>query len=215
MKKGEIWGPKGAESLSDLMVVEEVIKDRVYAYPKFGGHRGSMDKAVFERDYEHLDKTRVAELAKRYKPFNVVLDDFEDGFSIPAFTNGSSYSAGENPFFEKDAILKHIESGLLTDATTRVWFDDGLGTFVEVISQDFKEIPEDFDVGPLVERASAEGGHYDMQHPELGLLTTAIARKVEFEADGRSVVAYDVFNGWAWLKDDCDPTQQQDAAPTM
>jgi len=141
-------------------------------------------------------------LSMRFKPTTLVLDDPEEELSITAFTNGESYSCGVRPFFEKDVILRHIEDGSLTDATRKVWFDEGLGTFVEIFSHDYREIPADLDVSALVEKAREGDGQYDMDHPDLGSLTTVIARKVDFEAEGRMVTVYNVFDGWTWAEDE-------------
>jgi len=217
MQKGETWGPKGAATLADVMVIKEATPDTVTAYKMMGGYLGSISRGTFEEKYEQFDKARIAEMRGRFVPVNFALEYFEDefgpDFSIPGFSNGEGYSAGERPFFEKDVVLEHIKSGLLADTTTKVWFDEELDTFVEIISQDAtpKDIPGDLDVKPLVAQAVSEGGGAHIEHPELGTLYVAIAGKYEFETEGRKVTAYNVFDGWAWLLN--DPAPAAAAAP--
>jgi hypothetical protein len=211
MKKGEIWGPKDSEDLAELRVIDAVTTTTVTSSPRSGGFLGTMERGKFEQLHELFDWERIARMERSFKPIEVTLDGYDDGFSVPAYTNGQLWNGWQTPVFEKDVLLKHIEAGTFTGPTMRVWFDEEIQTFVTVMSLESKDLPENLDIRRLKNEALSENDYAQVEMKGLGLVEVSIADVLKFGVEGREVVAYRAFDGRCWMPA-LDPTEEEEMA---
>lgn len=102
----------------EIISIEE---QQVRFFQQGGGFQRGMPRAEFEASFKVFDPATL-----EYRRIEVTIEAFEDGFSLPAYSNGMLWNGWELPYFTREAaiaITRHVKE-VRYDSERDVFLED-------------------------------------------------------------------------------------------
>lgn len=89
-----------ADAAGNKVEIVSIESQKVTFFPQGGGFQRSLSRAEFEAAFKEFDHT-----ALEYQPVEVTIEGFDEGFSLPAYSNGMLWNGWVMPYFTREAAM--------------------------------------------------------------------------------------------------------------